>query len=145
MSQAAYKSQDLNADPHSCAAWIARFGTAGPNDAGVPTHYAVFAALLVPMWLAVMWIDGCYDYRLFGRGTDEFRKLITAAIHMLAVIAISRITWTGMSRIVTNPTRSASSAMMAGASSCLKVRRAASILSSPAKAASLTALIFCTP
>jgi len=70
-------------------AWLARFGTAGVDgSAAVPTHYAVFATLLVPMWLAVMWIDGCYDYRLFGRGTDEYRKLITAGIHMLAVIAV---------------------------------------------------------
>ena len=67
------------------------------------------------------------------------------ATPMLAVTAISRITCTGIIRMVMKPTRSASSAMMAGTSSCRNVRRAASMLSRPAKAASLTALIFCTP
>ena len=43
------------------------------------------------------------------------------------------------------PTRSASSAMMAGISSCRNVCRAASMLPRPATAASFTALIFCTP
>ena len=67
------------------------------------------------------------------------------ATPMLAVIAISRITGTGITRIVTKPTRSASSATTAGARSWRNVRRAASMLSRPATAASLTALIFCTP
>ena len=67
------------------------------------------------------------------------------ATPMLAVIAISRITCTGISRMVTKPTRSASNAMIAGASSCRNVRRAACMLSRPANAMSLTALIFCTP
>ncbi len=70
---------------------------------------------------------------------------MTIATPMLAVIAISRITCTGIIRIVTKPTRSASSATTAGASSCRNVRRAASMLPRPANAASLTALIFCTP
>ena len=67
------------------------------------------------------------------------------ATPMLAVTAISRITCTGISRIVTKPTRSASSATIAGASSCRNVRRAAAMLSRPSKANSPTALIFCTP
>ena len=67
------------------------------------------------------------------------------ATPMLAVIAISCTTRTGISRIVMNPTRSASSAMIAGMSSWRNVWRAASSLPAPATAASLTALIFCTP
>ncbi len=63
----------------------------------------------------------------------------------LAVTAISRITCTGISRMVMNPTRSASNATTAGASNCRNVRRAASMLPMPKNAASLTALIFCTP
>src|SRR6185295_4711263 len=50
-----------------------------------------------------------------------------------------------ISRMVMKPTRSASSAMIAGISSCRNVWRAASMLPTPATAASLTALIFCTP
>lgn len=66
-------------------AWLMRFGF---GSTPVPTSYVVIAAFLVPVWLGVMWIDGCYDYRLFGRGTDEYRKVITAGIHMLAAVAI---------------------------------------------------------
>ena len=53
---------------------------------------------------------------------------ITMATPMLAVTAISCTTCTGISRMVMKPTRSASSAMMAGISSCRKVCRAASML-----------------
>ena len=67
------------------------------------------------------------------------------ATPMLAVTAISCTTRTGISRMVMKPTRSASSAMMAGISSWRKVWRAASIDERPATAASFTALIFCTP
>ena len=63
----------------------------------------------------------------------------------LAVTAISRITCTGIRRMVMKPTRFASRAMIAGRNSSRKVRRAASLLSAPLIAASLTALIFCTP
>ena len=48
------------------------------------------------------------------------------ATPMLAVTAISCTTCTGISRMVMKPTRSASSAMMAGISNCRKVWRAAS-------------------
>ncbi len=61
------------------------------------------------------------------------------------MIAISRITSTGIARIVTKPTRSASSATIAGTNSSRNVRRAASLPSAPSSAASPTALIFCTP
>ena len=67
------------------------------------------------------------------------------ATPMLAVTAISCTTCTGISRMVMKPTRSASSAMMAGISNCRNVWRAASMLPTPATAASFTALIFCTP
>ena len=49
------------------------------------------------------------------------------ATPMLAVTAISCTTCTGISRMVMKPTRSASSAMMAGISNCRKVWRAASM------------------
>ena len=70
---------------------------------------------------------------------------MTTPTPRLAVIAISRITSTGIARIVTKPTRSASSATIAGMNSSRNVRRAASFESAPSSAASLTALIFCTP
>jgi hypothetical protein len=70
---------------------------------------------------------------------------MTIATPMLAVIAISWMTCTGISRMVTKPTRSASSATIAGSSSWRNVRRAAPMLSRPSNTASFTALTFCTP
>ncbi len=67
------------------------------------------------------------------------------ATPILAVMAISRMTCTGIIKMVMKPTKSASRAITAGMSNCLNVRRAASMLSRPSKAASVTALIFCTP
>ena len=46
MSQAAYKSQDLNADPQSCAAWIARFLKAR----GVDRIFGLQGGHIQPIW-----------------------------------------------------------------------------------------------
>src|SRR5262245_65373778 len=46
MSQATYKSQDLNADPHSCAAWIARFLKAR----GVDRIFGLQGGHIQPIW-----------------------------------------------------------------------------------------------
>src|SRR5215475_637535 len=46
MSQATYKSQDLNADPQSCAAWIARFLKAR----GVDRIFGLQGGHIQPIW-----------------------------------------------------------------------------------------------
>src|SRR4029453_5638969 len=46
MSQAAYKSQDLNADPQSCAAWIARFLKAR----GIDRIFGLQGGHIQPIW-----------------------------------------------------------------------------------------------
>ena len=46
MSQAAYKSQDLNADPQSCAAWVARFLKAR----GVDRIFGLQGGHIQPIW-----------------------------------------------------------------------------------------------
>ncbi len=76
-----------------CAAMLARLLRFGLSDPALFFHqkqvpYLVVTAMLVPTWLVVMALGGCYDHRLFGSGTDEYRKLMTAGLHFLAVIAI---------------------------------------------------------
>src|SRR5262245_13243795 len=46
MSQAAYKSQDLNSDPQSCAAWVARFLAAR----GVDRIFGLQGGHIQPIW-----------------------------------------------------------------------------------------------
>jgi len=46
MSHAAHKSQDLNADPHSCAAWIARFLKAR----GIDRIFGLQGGHIQPIW-----------------------------------------------------------------------------------------------
>jgi thiamine pyrophosphate-dependent acetolactate synthase large subunit-like protein len=46
MSQAAYKSQDLNADPQSCAAWVARFLKAR----GIDRIFGLQGGHIQPIW-----------------------------------------------------------------------------------------------
>jgi exopolysaccharide biosynthesis polyprenyl glycosylphosphotransferase len=71
-------------------AFIWRFGLAEPDldlrGAAVP--YVVVAALLVPIWLGLIAVAGGYDRRIFGIGTDEYRKLIATGAYVLAAIAL---------------------------------------------------------
>ena len=55
---------------------------------GAEIPYAVAAALIVPIWLGLMAVLGGYDRRIFGCGTDEYRKLIATGAYVLAAIAL---------------------------------------------------------
>jgi exopolysaccharide biosynthesis polyprenyl glycosylphosphotransferase len=75
------------------AGWIAHLVRFGLGDATlvqgqVHISYAVLGLALVPFWLAAMAINGAYDRRLLGNGSDEYRRVFDGALRVLAVLAI---------------------------------------------------------
>jgi exopolysaccharide biosynthesis polyprenyl glycosylphosphotransferase len=73
----------------SMVAHMLRFGfslRAELPGAGIP--YVVIALASVPAWLGVLGLAGCYDDRVLGVGTEEFRRVLNGGVHFLAVIAI---------------------------------------------------------
>jgi len=54
----------------------------------VPAEYLGFAVVLPLLWLGSLGIAGGYDRRLVGVGSDEFRKVLNAAVSLTAGIAI---------------------------------------------------------
>lgn len=73
----------------SMAAHVLRFGLSlreelpGP---GIP--YVVIALLSIPAWLGVLTLAGCYDRRVLGVGSEEFRRILNGGVHFLAVVAV---------------------------------------------------------
>ena len=43
----------------------------------------------VPVWLAVLALAGCYDRRILGVGSDEYRRVLNGGVHFLAVVAVA--------------------------------------------------------
>ena len=54
----------------------------------VPAEYLGFAVVLPLLWLGSLAIAGGYDQRIVGVGSDEFRKVLNAAVSLTAGIAI---------------------------------------------------------
>ncbi len=42
----------------------------------------------MPVWLGVLALAGCYDRRILGVGSDEYRRILNAGVHFLAVVAV---------------------------------------------------------
>jgi exopolysaccharide biosynthesis polyprenyl glycosylphosphotransferase len=53
-----------------------------------PAVYLAFTALLPIMWIGALTLAGGYDQRFIGVGSDEFRRVINAAVSLTATIAI---------------------------------------------------------
>jgi FlaA1/EpsC-like NDP-sugar epimerase len=76
------------------ATWLAKmvsFGT-GPAELHLGTSEVPYAALMlvsVPTWVAVMATSRCYDVGPFGTGNGEPRRVVSAAAHFLAVMAVA--------------------------------------------------------
>ena len=71
-----------------------RFG--GELTAG----YAALAVLFPFLWLLALRISGVYDDRYIGTGSDEFRKVLNAAVSLTAALAILSYTFnTELSRV----------------------------------------------
>jgi exopolysaccharide biosynthesis polyprenyl glycosylphosphotransferase len=72
------------------AAEALRFGGSSPELSlgGVQVSYMIVASVLIPIWLWVIALNGTYDYRAFGSGADEYRKLLTAGAQYFAAVAV---------------------------------------------------------
>jgi exopolysaccharide biosynthesis polyprenyl glycosylphosphotransferase len=65
---------------------VHRFGTTHVvAPGGLP--YTFVLLCLIPAWLGVLAISGCYDARALGIGSDEFKRIANAAVRTLAVVA----------------------------------------------------------
>ncbi len=54
----------------------------------LPTVYLVFTCALPVFWWASMMLAGGYDSRFIGLGSEEFRRVINAAVALTAAVAI---------------------------------------------------------
>jgi exopolysaccharide biosynthesis polyprenyl glycosylphosphotransferase len=70
------------------AAHYLRFGLSAALLPGPNVPYVLVAALAIPVWLGVLALAGCYDRRILGVGSDEYRRVLNGGVHFLAVVAI---------------------------------------------------------
>jgi exopolysaccharide biosynthesis polyprenyl glycosylphosphotransferase len=61
-----------------------RFGGVG----SVPVAYLGFTCALPLLWCAAVLLAGGYDTRFIGLGSDEFRRVLNAAVSLMAGVAI---------------------------------------------------------
>ena len=55
---------------------------------GVPSEYFAFTVALPLLWVGSVALAGGYDPRFIGVGSDEFRKILNAAVSLTAGVAI---------------------------------------------------------
>jgi exopolysaccharide biosynthesis polyprenyl glycosylphosphotransferase len=89
-SQLTYMTVDVVAVAvASMLAHLLRFGFhAGAALPGPDIPYVLIAMGSVPTWIGVLALAGCYDRRVLGVGSEEFRRVVNGGVHFLAVIAI---------------------------------------------------------
>jgi exopolysaccharide biosynthesis polyprenyl glycosylphosphotransferase len=68
-----------------------RFGHQSENVHGV--SYAMLSILLVPIWVAALLIGRAYEPRFLGTGADEFKRVGSASLRLMAVMAIVAYTF----------------------------------------------------
>src|SRR5215475_2896127 len=61
-----------------------RFGSPGEHQA----LYLLLACALPVLWCAAVRLAGEYDWRLIGLGSDEFRRVLNAAVSLTAGLGI---------------------------------------------------------
>ncbi len=66
-------------------AFEVRFDSRGSQ----PAEYLALSALLPVLWIASVALAGGYDPRFIGLGSDEFRRVLNAAVSLTAGIAIA--------------------------------------------------------
>ena len=66
------------------------------SQGGVPAEYFAFTVALPFLWLGSVAVAGGYDPRFIGVGSDEFRKVLNAAVGLTAGIAI--VSYVGQAR-----------------------------------------------
>ncbi len=52
------------------------------------TNYPLLALILILAWMALLWAFRCYEPRLLGVGTEEFRRVVTTSFALFGTIAI---------------------------------------------------------
>src|SRR5262245_1445261 len=65
-----------------------RFGLSAALLPRPNVPYVLVAALAIPVWLGVLALAGCYDRRVLGVGSDEYRRVLNGGVHFLAVVAV---------------------------------------------------------
>jgi exopolysaccharide biosynthesis polyprenyl glycosylphosphotransferase len=70
-------------------AHLLRFGMSAALLPGPNVPYVLIAVLAVPVWLGVLALAGCYDRRILGVGSDEYRRVLNGGVHFLAVVALA--------------------------------------------------------
>jgi exopolysaccharide biosynthesis polyprenyl glycosylphosphotransferase len=68
-----------------------RFGETEQSVGGL--SYAALSILLVPVWLAALMIARAYEMRFMGTGADEFKRVTSASLRLMAVLAIVAFTF----------------------------------------------------
>ena len=63
----------------------ARFLSAGTQ----PAAYLIFTCVLPLLWVGAVTLSGGYDSRFIGVGSDEFRRILNAAVSLTAAVAIA--------------------------------------------------------
>ncbi|MGH9212082.1 MAG: sugar transferase [Acidimicrobiales bacterium] len=69
-------------------AHVLRFGFTRAELPGPGIPYVAIAVASVPTWLVVLALSGCYDRRVLGVGSEEFRRILNGGVHFLAVVAV---------------------------------------------------------
>jgi exopolysaccharide biosynthesis polyprenyl glycosylphosphotransferase len=64
-----------------------RFGDLQVRSGGVPLWIAAF--LIIPVWVAAMWLGGSYDTRFLPSGTEEYRRVVNASIWVLGFVGFT--------------------------------------------------------
>jgi exopolysaccharide biosynthesis polyprenyl glycosylphosphotransferase len=70
----------------SLVALHVRFGDTSDTVSGV--SYAVLAVVLVPVWLLSLVIARAYEMSFIGTGADEFKRVSSASLRLMAVVAV---------------------------------------------------------
>lgn len=85
----AYRRRTAVADC-ACAlsAGVLASGLRFAGDRYTPDTYLACTALLPAMWWAAVRLAGGYDARFIGLGSDEFRRILNAAVSLTAAIAV---------------------------------------------------------
>ena len=68
-----------------------RFGNADDSVSGL--SYPMLSILLVPVWLGALVIARAYEMRFLGTGADEFKRVGSASLRLMAVLAVVAFTF----------------------------------------------------
>jgi len=70
------------------AAGVLACGIRFAGEGYMPATYVAFTCTLPVLWWTAMALAGAYDARLIGLGSDEFRRILNAAVSLTATMAL---------------------------------------------------------